>query len=50
MLAAGTLLVVLGLVGEGYGIYALERSGRNQEGSLGPSPSARSPRWRALGC
>jgi hypothetical protein len=38
MLAAGTLLVILGLVGVGYGIYALERSGRKQEGSLGPIP------------
>ena len=39
MLAAGTLLVVLGLVGVGYGIYALVRGGRNQEGGgLGPIP------------
>ena len=38
MLAAGTLLVILGLVGVGYGIYALVRGGRNQEGSLGPIP------------
>jgi hypothetical protein len=39
MLAAGALLVVLGLVGAGYGIYALVRGGRNQEGGgLGPIP------------
>jgi hypothetical protein len=38
MLAAGALLVILGLVGVGYGIYALVRGGRNQEGSLGPIP------------
>jgi hypothetical protein len=47
MLAAGTLLVILGLVGVGYGIYALVRSGRNQEGAMGSSPCARSTRWRA---
>ena len=39
MLAAGALLVILGLVGAGYGIYALVRGGRNQEGGgLGPIP------------
>ena len=38
MLAAGTLLVILGLVGVSYGIYALVRGGRNQEGGLGPIP------------
>ena len=38
MLAAGTLLVILGLVGVGYCIYALVRGGRNQEGGLGPIP------------
>jgi hypothetical protein len=38
MLAAGALLVILGLVGLGYGIYALVRGGRNQEGGLGPIP------------
>ena len=39
MLAAGALLVILGLVGVGYGIYALVRGGRNQErGGLGPMP------------
>jgi hypothetical protein len=37
MLAAGALLVILGLVGAGYGIYALVRGGRNQEGG-GPGP------------
>ena len=37
MLAAETLLVLLGLVGVVYGIYALVRGGRNQEGGgLGP--------------
>ena len=38
MLEAGALLVILGLVGVGYGIYALVRGGRNQEGGLGPIP------------
>ena len=39
MLAAGALLVILVLVGVGYGIYALVRGGRNQEGGgLGPIP------------
>jgi hypothetical protein len=39
MMAAGALLVLLGLVGLGYGIYALVRGGRNQEeGGLGPIP------------
>jgi hypothetical protein len=39
MLAVGALLVILGLVGVGYGIYALVRGGRNQEGGgLGPIP------------
>ncbi len=39
MLASGTLLVILGLVGVGYGLYALARGGRNQEGGgLGPIP------------
>ena len=39
MLAAGALLVILGLVGAGYGIYAPVRGGRNQEGGgLGPIP------------
>jgi hypothetical protein len=36
MMAAGVLLVLLGLVGVAYGIYALVRGGRNQEGGLGP--------------
>jgi hypothetical protein len=38
MLAAGALLVLLGLVGVAYGIYALVRGGRGQEGGLGPIP------------
>ena len=38
MLAAGTLLVILGVVVVGYGIYAFVRGGRNQEGGLGPIP------------
>ena len=36
MLAAGALLVILGLVGVGYGIYALVRGVQNQEGGMGP--------------
>jgi hypothetical protein len=36
--AAGALLVLLGLVGVAYGIYALVRGGRDQEGGLGPIP------------
>jgi hypothetical protein len=47
MLAAGILL--LGLIGAAYGIYALVRGGRDQEGG-GQSPSAPSTRWRASGC
>jgi hypothetical protein len=39
MLAAGVLLVLLGLIGVAYGIYALVRGGRNEEeGGLGPIP------------
>ncbi len=39
MLAAGALLVFLGLIGVAYGIYAFVRGGRNQEGGgLGPIP------------
>jgi len=38
MLVVGALLVILGPVGVGYGIYALVRGGRNQEGCLGPIP------------
>jgi hypothetical protein len=38
MLAAGALLVLLGLVGVAYGIYAIARGGRDQEGGLGPIP------------
>ena len=36
---AGSLLLLLGLVGVAYGIYALVRGGRDQEGGgLGPIP------------
>jgi hypothetical protein len=39
ILAAGVLLVFLGLVGLGYGLYALVLGGRDQEGEgLGPIP------------
>jgi hypothetical protein len=38
MMAAGALLVLLGLVGVAYGLYALMRGGRGQEGGLGPIP------------
>ena len=38
MVAAGVLLLLLGLVGVGYGVYALVRGGRDQEGGLGPIP------------
>jgi hypothetical protein len=38
MLATGALLALLGLVGAAYGIYALVRGGRDQEGGLGPIP------------
>ena len=38
MVATGVLLVLLGLVGVGFGIYALVRGGRKQEGGLGPIP------------
>jgi hypothetical protein len=38
MAAAGVLLLLLGLVGVGYGVYALMRGGRDQEGGLGPLP------------
>ena len=37
-LAAGVLLLLLGLISVGYGIYALLRGGRGQEGGLGPLP------------
>lgn len=50
MAATGVLLVLLGLVGVGFGIYALVRGGRKQEGAWGPSPSAPFTRWRASGC
>jgi len=38
MAAAGALLILLGLAGVAYGIYALVRGGRDQEGGLGPIP------------
>jgi hypothetical protein len=38
MAAAGALLVLLGLAGVAYGLYALVRGGRDQEGGLGPIP------------
>jgi hypothetical protein len=38
MAATGVLLVLLGLIGVGFGIYALMRGGRKQEGGLGPIP------------
>ena len=38
MLETGALLALLGLVGVAYGIYALVRGGRGQEGGLGPIP------------
>jgi hypothetical protein len=39
MLAAGVLLFLVGLIGVAYGIYALVRGGRDQEGGgLGPIP------------
>ena len=39
MLAAGILLLLVGLIGAAYGLYALLRGGRDQEGGgLGPIP------------
>ena len=38
MAATGALLILLGLVGVAYGIYALVRGRRGQEGGLGPIP------------
>ena len=38
MATAGGLLVLLGLAGVAYGIYALVRGGRDREGGLGPIP------------
>jgi hypothetical protein len=38
MAATGVLLVLLGLIGVGFGIYALVRGGRKQEGGLRPIP------------
>ena len=38
MAAAGALLILLGLAGVAFGLYALVRGGRNQKGGLGPIP------------
>ena len=39
IVAAGALLLILGLIGVAFGIYALVRGGRDQEGGgLGPFP------------
>ncbi len=35
-LALGILLVVVGIAGLSFGVYALLRSGRDQEGGIGP--------------
>jgi hypothetical protein len=37
-LAFGLLLALVGLAGLAFGIYALLRGGRGQEGGLGPIP------------
>ena len=37
-LALGLLLTLGGLVGLGFGVYALVRGGRGQRGGLGPIP------------
>lgn len=37
-LALGVLLGLVGLAGLGFGIYALLRGGRGQEGGIGPIP------------
>lgn len=37
-LALGLLLTVIGLVGLGFGIYAVVWGGRGQRGGLGPIP------------
>lgn len=36
--ALGVLLVIVGLGGLGYGLFALLRGGRGQEGGIGPIP------------
>jgi hypothetical protein len=36
--ALGTLLVLAGLGGIGFGLYALLRGGRGQQGGIGPIP------------
>jgi hypothetical protein len=38
MAAAGVLLLLLELVGVGYGVYALVQGGRDHEGGIGPIP------------
>jgi len=38
MAAVGALLILLGPVGVAFGLYALVRGGRNEEGGLGPVP------------
>ena len=35
-LALGILLVVVGIAGLSFGVYALMRGGRDQEGGIGP--------------
>ncbi|TCJ20659.1 hypothetical protein E0L93_00045 [Rubrobacter taiwanensis] len=37
-LALGALLIFIGLLGLGYGLYALLRGGKGQEGGIGPIP------------
>ena len=37
-LTLGILLVVVGLAGLSFGVYALMRGGRDQEGGVGPLP------------
>ncbi len=38
LLALGILLVLAGLGGLGFGVYALLRGGRGQQGGIGPIP------------
>ena len=37
-LTLGILLVVVGIAGLSFGVYALMRGGRDQEGGVGPLP------------
>jgi hypothetical protein len=37
-LALGMLLLLLGLLGLGFGLFALLRGGKGQEGGVGPIP------------